>query len=438
MIENNLVLPSLSLTSQNIARFCWLKRNPSQLIIIWNEIARNGDFRMKIAIFTETYFPYISGVVTHIETLKKGLEAQGHKVLIVTTNPKASTHYIKDGVLYCPSISIKKIYGAGLTNPVNLRRMQYVREFDPDLLHIHTEFSIGLFGLLCARHLKKPVVYTLHTMYDDYLFYVAPNAHMEKVVKPGAHAYFRNVARKATEIIGPSPKVVEFLRRCGVERHINIVPNTVDLSDFLIENIPAEKITEAKKDLGIQPGDISLLFVGRLGHEKSLDVLINAFADHCAGKPQYKLFIVGDGPEAENLQRLILTRGVASQVRLLGRMDHSKLPPYFQACNLFATASLSEINSISMLEAMASGLYVLQRLDLYNKEQITPGENGDFFIESQDFGRLLTEYTARSEEDRLALRSTVTSTTQRYGAEEFTKAILNVYERAIYEYRIKR
>ena len=73
---------------------------------------------MKIAIFTETYFPFISGVVTHIETLKKGLEAQGHKVLIVTLDPKTKEHYVKDGILYCPSMPLKKIYGYGVANPV--------------------------------------------------------------------------------------------------------------------------------------------------------------------------------------------------------------------------------------------------------------------------------------------------------------------------------
>ena len=138
---------------------------------------------MKIAIFAETYYPFISGVVTHIETLKNGLEAQEHQVLIVTMNPKASHHYLKDGILYCPSIPLKKIYGYGVANPVNLRRLSYLRAFNPDVIHIQTEFTMGLFGLFCARQLKKPVVYTLHTMYDDYLFYVAPSERMQKVVK---------------------------------------------------------------------------------------------------------------------------------------------------------------------------------------------------------------------------------------------------------------
>ena len=390
---------------------------------------------MKVAIFTETYFPFISGVVTHIETLKKGLEAQGHKVLIVTLDPKTKEHYVKNGILYCPSMPLKKIYGYGVANPVNLRRLAYIKAFNPDIIHIQTEFTMGLFGLFCAKRLKKPVVYTLHTMYDDYLFYVAPGKRMQKLVKPGAHWYFRRIAKRATEIIGPSTKVVEFLRRCGVERHVNIIPNTVDLSDFMVENVDPQETAKIKEKLGIQPGDTCLFFVGRLGKEKSLDVLIDLFSDNFAGESQFKLFIVGDGPEATALREQVAKRKMQSQIQLLGRVDHDLLPPYFQACNLFATASLSEINSISMLEAMASGLYVIQRLDPYNRAQISEGVNGDIFTDSEGFARIVRDWAARATRKKAALRQTVSDTTRKYGEEEFTRAVLDVYHRAILGYR---
>ena len=113
---------------------------------------------MKVAIFTETYFPFISGVVTHIKTLKESLEHAGHEVLIVTTSPKAVCHYVKDGVLYCPAIPLKRIYGYGLSNPVNIQRLRIIQDFDPDIIHIHTEFSMGIFAQFAARKLKKPIV----------------------------------------------------------------------------------------------------------------------------------------------------------------------------------------------------------------------------------------------------------------------------------------
>lgn len=389
---------------------------------------------MRVAIFTETYFPFISGVVTHIQTLKEGLEAKGHEVLIVTTNPKATCHYIKDGILYCPAIPLKRIYGYGVANPLNLQRLKIITEFDPDIMHIHTEFSMGIFGLFAARKLKKPVVYTLHTMYDDYMFYVAPER-FQNMVKPGAHFYFRNVARRATEIIGPSPKVVEYLRRCGVERHINIVPNTVDLSSFMPENVNPEEVARVRRELGIQEGDTALCFVGRLGKEKSIDVMIDYFSRHFKGQSSYKLFIIGDGPERKALQQQIDRLGVQQQVHLLGRIEHELLPPYYHACDLFCTASLSEMNSISMLEAMASGLYVVQRLDVYNKDQIAPGVNGNLFTTSDEMAALLREEGEMDADARQQRRNGVTAYTKRYGREEFMRRILNIYDRAIDKYQ---
>ncbi len=205
---------------------------------------------MRVAIFTEYYFPFISGVVTHIQTLRQGLEAEGHEVLIVALDPAARRHYIKDNVLHCPAISLKKVYGYGISNPASHLRLRLVEKFDPDIIHLHTEFTMGLFALHCAKKLHKPAVYTLHTMYDDYLFYVFPKR-TERVATPFAHAYFRRVAAQATEVIGPSVKVAEYLRKCGVQRHINIVPNSVDISAFMPENVPEADVAAVRKKLGI-------------------------------------------------------------------------------------------------------------------------------------------------------------------------------------------
>ena len=99
---------------------------------------------MRIAIFTETYLPQINGVVTHIKILKEGLEALGHTVLIVTADSKTRKHYIKDNVLHCPAHNLKRIYGLDLASPVSRSRLHYLREFNPDIIHVHNEFSIGL------------------------------------------------------------------------------------------------------------------------------------------------------------------------------------------------------------------------------------------------------------------------------------------------------
>ncbi|NCC06811.1 MAG: glycosyltransferase family 4 protein [Clostridia bacterium] len=391
---------------------------------------------MRIAIFTDTYFPFISGVVTHIKTLKDCLEAEGHEVMIVTLSPKAICHYVKDNVLYCPAIPMKKIYGYGFANPLNIQRLKIVQEFNPDILHIQTEFSMGIFGEFVARRLKKPIIYTLHTMYDDYLFYVAPGK-MQKMVKPAAHKFFRRIANSATEVIGPSVKVVEFLRRCGVQRHINIIPNTVDLSDFKPENVDKAEIAKIRAQLGINEGDVAMIFVGRLGKEKSIDVMIDSLALKFKDNDKYKLFIIGDGPENKALQSQIDHLGMENQIKLLGRIEHNLLPPYYHACDLFTTASLSEMNSISMLEAMASGLYVVQRLDIYNREQISSGVNGEVYETVDEMEALLREEESLNAQQRTERRAKVTEFTNRYSEKEFITSVERVYTRAIREYNPK-
>ena len=113
---------------------------------------------MRIALFTETYPPQINGVATHVKSLKDGLEQLGHQVLIVTADINTRRHYLKDNILHCPALEMKRLYGYGLSSPVDIRRLRIIQNFQPDVIHIHNEFSIGLFGVAAARILKLPRV----------------------------------------------------------------------------------------------------------------------------------------------------------------------------------------------------------------------------------------------------------------------------------------
>ena len=172
--------------------------------------------------------------------------------------------------------------------------------------------------------------------------------------------------------------------------------------------------------------------------KKSLDVLINWFCESFGGDASFKLFIIGEGPEHQKLEALIRRHHAEEQVRLLGRLEHNALPPYYHACDVFATASLSEMNSISMLEAMASGLYVLQRLDLYNKDQINPGVSGNFFTTREEFAALCREQAGLSAQQKAERRAGVEQESQKYSKEEFARRVLDVYQRAVLEYRGKQ
>ncbi len=393
---------------------------------------------MRIVMFSEYYLPFINGVITHIETLKQQLEQKGHEVLIVTAKTKRSDEE-KDGedVMRCTAIPLKKLYGYGITNPINVAVYLKIRDFAPDLIHVHTEFSIGLMGIHTARLLKVPLVYTLHTMYNEYLFYVAPKK-FEKLLKPVAHFYLKNVALKATEITGPSPKVVDLLRESGVNKHVNIIRNSMNKKDFFPENNDKKKVAETRKKLGIADDETALIYVGRLGGEKSIDELIDCFDFACADLPKYKLIIVGHGPQAEELKSHAASKSTADRIQFTGKVPHNEIQYYYLACDLFSGCSTSETNSISMLEGMAAGLFAVQKLDIYDPHQIMRGVAGELFESKEGFRDIIIEYDALSPKERKDLRHKVTMSSRVYDEKAFCEQVLFVYERAVRRYRQKR
>ncbi|MEG0541532.1 MAG: glycosyltransferase, partial [Angelakisella sp.] len=164
-----------------------------------------------MALFTETYLPHINGVVTHVKILKEGLEQLGHQVLIVTADSHTHRHYLEDGVLHCPALTSKKFYGYSIAKPISRARLKFVERFSPDIIHIHNEFGIGFSGMLCAKLLKVPLVYTLHTMYDDYIYYVAPKLLLNTTTQI-SHKYMKFFAVHANAVTGPSKKCEEYFR----------------------------------------------------------------------------------------------------------------------------------------------------------------------------------------------------------------------------------
>ncbi len=379
---------------------------------------------MKIAIFTDTYKPYVSGVTTHIGILKEGLEKRGHEVMITTVDPKVDNYVFKDGVLYCPGRAVKKIYGYGVTNPLSFHRLDIIRDFDPDVVHIQTEFAIGMFGLWASRRLRKPVVYTLHTMYDDYTDYVFPH-YAERIGKSIAHRYFHVIASRANEIIVPSKKAVTFLERCRVRKAVNFIPNVAGAAEC-----PEEKVLEIRERLGLSGCEAVLCFAGRMGKEKSVDVLLSYFSRLASKHPSVKLILVGGGPEEENLKALASDLGVSDKVHFTGMIAHEDVVPYFYASDLYVTASTSEMNSISMLEGMSCGLMTLQRLDESNRYQIVSGKNGWTYENEDGFCSLVEDYLEKSPEERAAMKDGLRTYMKTYGLDEFLDKTIAVYEKA--------
>ena len=385
---------------------------------------------MKIALFTETYLPYINGVVTHVKGLHDGLEQLGHEVLVVTVDVKTKKHYIKDGVMYCPAKEMKKIYGFGFASPFSPSRYKMLKEWGADVFHIHQEFSIGFSAIRFAKKLKLPLVHTLHTMYDDYLYYIVPQK-LTPLLRVIAHRYFRWCGNSAHELTGPSAKVQEYFDLCGCKKTVNVIPNPVELDMFNPDVLDKEKIKAIREKYGVKENDTLISFCGRLGREKSVDVLLNYWAENIKAEDNLKLMILGGGPCLEELTEQAKQLGISDQVIFTGAIAHDELPEYYGACQLYVTASLSDTNSISMKEGMATGLPVLHIKDPLNAGQVVDGVNGFIYHDGKELYALINKWKAMTQEEKDALRASVIDSVKVYGCQVLGKNLLEVYAKAI-------
>lgn len=381
---------------------------------------------MNIALFTETYLPYINGVVTHVKALKDGLEKMNHNVLIVTADTKTKRHYIKDGVLWCPAKQLKRVYEYGLASPISFTRLRLIKNFKPDIIHIHNEFGVGLSGVNIAKILKVPVVYTLHTMYDDYLYYITPKMFLP-VAQKVSHRYLKYLANRATAITGPSLKVQEYLNECGVVKNVNVVPNPVELDKFDKSQVNNDRVLEIKNKYNITDNKFIVTFCGRLGKEKSVDVMLKYFSKTVNRDDNVHLFILGDGPSRNELIDLSKELKIDDLVTFAGRVEHDDLVNFYACCDLYVTTSLSDTNSISMLEAMATGLPVLHILDELNEGQVIEGVNGFIFNDAQEMYKKIIAYKNLSDEDKHILRCSVIESVKKSGQENLANYLLDVY-----------
>ena len=135
---------------------------------------------MKIGLFTDTYYPQINGVATSVLMLKRNLEMRGHQVYVfTTTDPKADSEEIN--VYRVPSIPFISARRVGMF--YNPRLSKIIKGLGLDVIHTHTEFSLGIFGRSMARELNIPFLHTYHTIYEDYTHYLGKLGVFDPIAK---------------------------------------------------------------------------------------------------------------------------------------------------------------------------------------------------------------------------------------------------------------
>ena len=334
---------------------------------------------MNIGIFTDTYYPQINGVVTSIRMLEKELAKLGHRVFIfTTTDPNARQ---SENVFRLPSMPLTFLPSnrvAILYSPKLLYKMKSMRL---DIVHTHSEFPLGILGKLASEIFRVPMVHTYHTMYEDYTHYIL-NGYL--ITPRMARGFSRVFCNRAKVVIAPVEKTRDYLKEIGVNRPIKTIPTGLDFSPFAAENFTERDIERTKHELGLEKDMPVVISVGRVAKEKSLDFLIRIMPVLLEKLPDAKLVIVGDGPYLETLKQMAEDYGVKNSVIFAGARPWDALGRYYRMGDVFATASTSETQGLTCVEAMAAKVPVLVKKGSSFEGLVKHGETGFLFDDEQD------------------------------------------------------
>lgn len=379
---------------------------------------------LRIVMFTNTYLPSINGVAVSVNRLKAGLERQGHQVLLCA--PSYDRQKPEAGVLRIPIlISVGTTFR--LANPFHRQTWRTVKDFRPDVIHLHHPFWLGSVGLRMARRFKVPAIFTYHTRLEQFAHAIPlPSALFRNVI---AHWLVRRFAIQCDEIIVPTPVTRDYIRLIGVDRPVHVHATGVEVERFQ-QSDPA-KLTILTERYN-PDGRMILVSVSRLSKEKNLDFLIAAMKELKVRRaPPFRLLVIGDGDERAPLIRKIRDAGLTSEVRLVGSVPALNIPDYLKLAQLFVFTSVSETQGMVVLEAMAAGLPVVainaSGVDAFvqnHQTGILTEENLDSWTDAVH--ALLVNRSERQKLARAALEKA-----QHHSIEQFSGDILKVYQTAI-------
>lgn len=387
---------------------------------------------MRIGIFTDTYPPHINGVSTSIQMLENALRKKGHKVYIVTVNSDNMTYQVdaSERVLRIPGIPTG-IYDYRLTTLYPIKAVNKIKEWDLDIIHTHTEFGIGTFARVIGKQFDIPVVHTYHTMYEDYIHYIT-KGYFDKTGKKIVEYLTKFYCDKTIEeLIVPTKKTYDlFKEKYKYDRNVHIIPTGIEIDRFYKEKIELSKINNKKTELGITSNDLVILFVGRIASEKSIDFLISNHTSLLKKNKNTKLLIVGDGPDLEEYKYLAKKQKIEDRVIFTGKVPWEDIPIYYAMADIFVTASHTETQGLTVIEAMAASVPVVALDDESFRNTVIDELTGYLFKDKKEYVNRMTELIA-DKEKRIKMGNQGRINSEAYSSRYFAERVLDVYKLAL-------
>jgi len=383
---------------------------------------------MNIALFLDCWTPMKNGVVTSVQQLREGLMRRGHRVVVVSVLVKGYGNQDPD-ILLIPQIEMDfgTKQGFGLALPARRMLIRFLEERRIELVHTHTEFGLGFAGRWAAKKLGVPRVTTTHTMYEMYT-----NYSFVLEFKSVWRAFYRHYMKGTNVIVAPSLKAVKYNQMVVPNLPVQVVPNGIDTARFMRSPLTEEEIEVERGRYGIRKTDKVAIFVGRLGQEKRVEELLGSLIPVLARHDDFKVLFVGDGPSLDALKAEAMVNDVGSKVVFTGFVDWKVVYQLYSISDLFVTASLSEVHSMTLIEAALCGLPTVARKDDSNIDLVVDGSNG-WLVEDEGGLAAKTEELVTNQAElelfsKRALELSLHFTAERH-VERMEKLYLKILER---------
>ena len=385
---------------------------------------------MRILLATDLYTPAINGVVTSTVSLKNSLEQIGHDVRVLTLSEDEYID-IEEDIYSVSSFNINKIYpGARIKFFKDRAVLREIIDWSPEIIHTQSEFSTFRMAKYIAHFLSIPIVHTYHTIYEDYTHYFSPNKTTGRKV---VSLLSRKLLSDVEYVIAPTNKVKRMLDGYKVRQPIKVIPTGIQLDRFT-KRLELRKRSQMREYLDIPKDAFLLISLGRLGKEKNVEELLLFFS---LLKIEAHLLIVGDGPNRYRLKEYAKELKVDHKVTFTGMIDPLEVPLYYQTADLFVSASTSETQGLTYIEAFASGIPVLCRADESIENVIIDGKMGYQYHSFKEFESCLYALIHSKELYHIMVGEAEEFAFKNYSSESFGEHVNEIYIKAINSYQLK-
>jgi 1,2-diacylglycerol 3-alpha-glucosyltransferase len=374
--------------------------------------------KLTIGMFTDSYAPEINGVVTSISATVGALRRRGHRVIVMAPAQEGADSRDPD-VFRFRSMPFPFYRQIRMAFPLPASLLLALPRMPFDVVHTHSLFFIGCLGAFLANQRHIPLVFTYHTRWTEYSHYLPWS---QNLTKAQAVWISREFCDRCDAVVAPTNGMAHLLEEYGVRRPISVIPTGVDLDAFRGGSPTADAIRAQS------PGRI-VLYAGRIGKEKNLDLLIDAFARVAAEDPSVRLFVAGCGPYETKLRERASALSCGSRIHFTGALDKPDLGSYYRAADAFMFASTTETQGLVLVEAMAHGLPVAA-VDCPVSREIVSGDAGlladdDAEAFARAVGQLLHDDPAHRERRRQA----AVAAARPFAVDDLVDRLESLYER---------